>query len=91
MRYNILIIGPADTLEITSVGKFGGELVDSVELQNPELKECLGQMGAANLIITLKNWEKDEIASGLAQIARIAQIPVVHEIKFASYVQPKND
>lgn len=91
MQYNILIIGPTVAIEGTSPAKFGGELVVSVELQNEELKECLGQMGESNLIVTLKDWENDEVASRLAQIARIAQIPVVHEIKFASYVQSKND
>lgn len=91
MRYKILIIGPSSAIENTSATSFLADSVDSVELQNPELRKSLSQMSKANLIITLKDWENDEIASGLAQIARIAKIPVVHEINFASYVQPKND
>jgi hypothetical protein len=91
MHYRILIIGPSAKLDRTSVSKFVSESVDSIELQNPCLRGCLSQLVKCNLIITLKDWETDEIASGLAQIARIAQITIVHEINFDSYVQPKNN
>lgn len=91
MQYRILIIGPIEALESTSLSKFGRESVDSIQIQDEDTMIALKQMSECNLIVTLKFWEYDYSASKLAKIARIAEIPVVHEINFASYVLTKND
>lgn len=91
MNYRILIIGSEKAITETTLSKFGFENVDSIEIRHENMQDCLIQMGETNLIVTLKDWETDPESTKLAQIARIAEIPVVHEINFASYVQSKDN
>lgn len=91
MNYRVLIVGPEETVFNTSIANFDNENIDSIERIEGTIQRCLVKIAKCNLLVTLVGWEDDTKSQDLVQIARIAKIPVVHEINFKTYVQPKND